>query len=120
MWTGRIITTLVALFLTFDGVTKVMQEPHTMQAAAQMGFTPGMIVGIGACLLVCLVIHLIPRTAPIGAILLTGYLGGAVVTNVHAGYSMMLCLFPAAFGVLVWAGLFLRDPRLEMFVAPAR
>ena len=120
MWTGRIITGIVGLFLTFDAVTKIMQEPHTVQAAAQMGFPAAMISGIGACLAVCLVIYLIPRTAPIGAILLTGYLGGAVVTNVHSGLSPVMWLFPAVFGVLVWAGLVLRDPRLEVLVAPAR
>ena len=114
---GRAITTLVVLFLTFDGVTKVMQESHTVQAAAQMGFSASMITGIGACLLTCLVIYLIPRTAALGAILLTGYLGGAVVTNVHAGLPVLMWLFPAAFGVLVWAGLVLRDPRLEVLVA---
>ena len=119
-WTGRIITALVALFLTFDGVTKVMQEPHTMQAAAKLGFSSAMIVGIGACLLICLVIYLIPRTAPLGAILLTGYLGGAVATNVHSGLPLLMWLFPAAFGVLVWVGLFLRDPRLKVLVAPPR
>ena len=119
MWTGRIITVLVGLFLTFDAVTKIMQEPHTVQAAAQLGFPAAMISGIGMCLAVCLVIYLIPRTAPIGAILLTGYLGGAVVTNVHAGLSVGMWLFPAAFGVLVWAGLVLRQPRLEVLLAPA-
>jgi hypothetical protein len=120
MWTGRIITVLVGLFLTFDAVTKIMQEPHTVQAAAQLGFPAAMISGIGMCLAVCLVIYLIPRTAPIGAILLTGYLGGAVVTNVHAGLGVVMWLFPVAFGVLVWAGLVLREPRLEVLVASVR
>jgi hypothetical protein len=118
--TGRIITGLVAVFLTFDAVTKIMQEPHTVQAAAQMGFSAHTIVGIGACLLTCLVIHLIPRTSAVGAILLTGYLGGAVATNVHSGLPVVMWLFPAAFGVLVWIGLLLRNPRLEVLVAPTR
>ncbi len=120
VWTGRIITGFVALFLTFDAVTKIIQEPHTVQAAAQLGFPAAMISGIGICLAVCLVIYLIPRTAPIGAILLTGYLGGAVVTNVHAGLPVLMWLFPVAFGVLVWAGLVLRVPRLEVLIAAAR
>jgi FtsH-binding integral membrane protein len=120
VWTGRIITGFVAVFLAFDAVTKIMQEPHTVQAAAQLGLPAAMISGIGMCLAVCLVIYLIPRTAPIGAILLTSYLGGAVVTNVHAGLPVLMWLFPAAFGVLVWAGLVLRDPRLEVLIAPTR
>ena len=82
LWASRIIQGLVVLFLIFDGVTKVIKEPHVMAASQQLGFTANAIVGIGAVLLICTALYVIPRTSILGAILLTGYLGGAVATNV--------------------------------------
>ena len=118
LWTGRIITALVVLFLAFDAITKLIREPHTIAAAAQMGIKGDTIVVIGAILACCLVVYLIPRAALIGAVLLTGYLGGATATNLVLGQSVVLCLFPVAFGVLVWLGLFLRDDRVRALYAP--
>ena len=120
LWAGRIITGLVVLFLVFDGVTKVIKEPHVMAASQQLGFTANAVVGIGAVLLICTAIYIIPRTSILGAILLTGYLGGAVATNVHARTVLFNTLFPAIFGVLVWAGLFLRDRRLQTLIPVKR
>jgi len=116
LWTGRILSTLAVLFLVFDGVTKVMQEKHVIAASAQLGYTPGMIAGIGATLLICTALYVIPRTSILGAILLTGYLGGAVATNVRFNPTPTLVLLPAIFGVVVWAGIFLREPRLHVLI----
>jgi len=116
LWTGRVLSALVVLFLLFDGVTKVMKEAHVMAAAAQLGFSVREIVGIGILLLVCTAFYVIPRTSILGAILLTGYLGGATAIQVHLGNPLFETLFPVIFGVLVWAGIFLRDDQLRALV----
>jgi hypothetical protein len=108
----------MVLFLLFDAITKIIREPHVIAASAEMGYDAGTIAGIGAILLACTIIYIIPRTAPLGAILLTGYLGGAVLANIRAGHGAFECLFPVAFGVLVWVGLVLRDDRLRVLIAP--
>jgi DoxX-like family len=114
---GRIISALVVLFLIFDGVTKVMKVNAVMEATARLGFPANLIVGIGVVLLACTAIYVIPRTSILGAILLTGYLGGAAVTNLRAGSSLFgETLFPVYFGVFVWAGLYLRDERLHALI----
>ena len=118
LWTGRIITGIVVLFLAFDSITKLIREPHTIAAAAQMGLKGDTIVQIGAILAVCLVVYLIPRFSLLGAVLLTGYLGGATATNMVLGQSLLLCLVPVVFGVFVWLGLFLRDERVGALIAP--
>jgi DoxX-like family len=116
LWTGRSISALVVLFLLFDGVTKVMKDPRIIAASLPLGFSADMIAAIGAILLACVVLYVIPRTANFGALLLTGYLGGAVVTNMRAGMPVLMCLFPVIFGVLVWAGLYVRNPRLRVLL----
>jgi hypothetical protein len=117
LWAGRIISALVVLFLIFDGVTKVMKVNAVMEATARLGFPANLIVGIGVVLLACTAIYVIPRTSILGAILLTGYLGGAAVTNLRAGSSLFgETLFPVYFGVFVWAGLYLRDERLHALI----
>jgi hypothetical protein len=116
LWTGRVISGLVVLFMVFDGVTKVIKEPHVMAASVQLGFAASTVVWIGAVALVCTAIYVIPRTSILGAILLTGYLGGAVATNVHAGTVLFNTLFPAIFCALVWAGIYLRDERLQALI----
>src|SRR6266496_946543 len=112
LWTGRILTGLVVLFLLFDGITKIVKERHVLQAAADLGYSANMIAGIGVLLLGCVAVYVTPRSAVLGAVLLTGYLGGAVDANVRAGHPLFECIFPVIFGVLVWTGLFLREPRL--------
>jgi hypothetical protein len=116
LWAGRIITGVVALFLLFDAVTKIMKESHVLQAFARLGYPANSAVTIGAVLLICLVIYMVPRTAVLGAILLTGYLGGATDANFHAGSPLFEVLFPVIFGVLTWAGVFLRERRLRELV----
>src|SRR6266480_4623942 len=98
LWTGRIITGLVVLFLLFDGITKVVKERHVLQAAAELGFSDGSMVVIGLILLACTALYVVPRTAVLGAILLTGYLGGAVVTQLRVGNPLFECIFPVIFG----------------------
>jgi DoxX-like protein len=104
------------LFLLFDGVTKVMKVAPVLQASAQLGFPVSLIVAIGAVLLICTVIYAIPGTSILGAILLTGYLGGAVAVQARIGNPLFETLFPVIFGVLVWAGIFLRDNRLRTLI----
>jgi len=113
VWTGRVITTLIVLFCAFDGIMKVIKEPHVLAASAELGYPPGSIVAIGALLLACTLVYAVPRTAPLGAILLTGYLGGAVASNIRISHPLFECIFPVIFGVLVWAGLLLRDVELR-------
>ena len=113
---GAGLTGLVALFLAFDGITKVIRVAPVMEACKKMGISPNMAVGIGILLLVCTVIHVIPRTAVLGAILLTGYLGGAVATHVVQRSGAFPTAFAMGFGVLVWAGLVLRQPRLVFWI----
>lgn len=116
LWAARIITALVALFLIFDGVTKVMKVAPAMEAFAKLGYPANLAPVIGIILLVCLAFYLVPRTSILGALLLTGYLGGATEVNLRAGDPLFETLFPVIFGVLVWAGLYLRDERLRALI----
>lgn len=116
LWTGRSLTALAALFLLFDGAMKLVKPTFVVEATVQMGFSEAVIVPLGITLLVCTVLYLFPPTAVLGAILLTGYLGGAVATHVHAGHGAFQTLFPVIFGALVWGGLVLRDRRLRSLV----
>lgn len=113
LWTGRVISGLVVLFLLFDGSIKVMKIAPVLQAFARLGYPESLAVGLGILLLACTVVYAIPRTSALGAILLTAYLGGATATHVRAGEPFY---FPVVFGVLVWAGLFLREDRLRALI----
>jgi hypothetical protein len=116
VWVGRILSWLAALFLLFDGVTKLFKPAFVVEATVRLGYPERVIVGIGVVLVLCTVLYLIPRTAVLGAILVTGYLGGAVATHVRAERSWFEIVFPIIFGVLVWAGLVLRDERLRALI----
>jgi hypothetical protein len=116
LWAGRIISALVVLFLLFDSITKVLKVAPVMEASAQLGYPVSTIVGIGITLLVCTAVYVIPRTSVLGAILLTGYLGGAIASNVRIGNQTFNTIFPIIFGVLIWAGIFLRDTRLGALI----
>ncbi|MCL4467687.1 MAG: DoxX family protein [Deltaproteobacteria bacterium] len=114
LWGGRIISALVVLFLLFDSITKLMRVDAVMKATVKVGYPPDTIPVIGLILLVCTIIYVIPATSILGAVLLTGYLGGAVATNLRIGNPLFSnTLFPVYFGILVWGGLFLRDRRLR-------
>ena len=90
--TGRILTALVALFLLFDGITKIIKERHVIAASAEFGFSADQIVMIGAILTACTILYAIPRTRILGAALLTGYLGGAVVSQIRVGHGLFECV----------------------------
>lgn len=111
-WAGAILTGLVVLFLALDGVAKVIQMAPVMEASEKLGIPLSATPVIGVVLLVCTALYAIPQTAPLGAILLTGYLGGAAAIHVRAGSGAFPIAFSIAFGVLAWVGLVLRDPRL--------
>ena len=113
LWLGRIISTLAVLFFLVDGVMKLLKPPMVVKATLQLGYAESAIVGIGTTLLVCTLLYIVPRTSTIGAILLTGYLGGAVASNVRAGLPLFNVVFPMIFAGLVWGGLWLRDPHVR-------
>ncbi len=114
LWAGRILTGVTGLFLLMDAVTHLLRVPPVVQAFARIGVPVSLAVPIGALELVCLAAYLLPRTAALGAILLTGYLGGAVAIQLRAGSPLFAeALFPVYVGVLVWGGLLLRRPGLR-------
>ncbi len=116
IWTGRVISVLVILFMIFDGVTKVLKIPQVLQASARLHLSVAQTVWIGIVLLVCTALYAIPRTAIFGAILLTGYLGGAVAVQLPARDPFFENAFPVIFGLFVWASLFLRDAQVRSIV----
>ena len=117
LWTGRIMSTLPALFLLIDGVGKLVKPAPVVQGTVQLGYPESVLVGLGIVLLSCTVLYVIPRTAILGAILLTGYLGGAIATHVRVGSPLFShILFPFYLAVLLWGGLYLRDARLRALI----
>jgi hypothetical protein len=116
--TGTVLTVLLALFLVVDAVPKLLQMPMVVEATQQMGFAASAVPVIGAVLLVCLALYLVPRTAILGAVLFTGYLGGAVCAQLRIEAPLFsTMLFPVYFGILVWVALYLRSPQLRRVVA---
>jgi hypothetical protein len=114
LWTGRVMSALVVLFLLFDSVTKLLRVPMVVEATRQLGYPESSIPVIGLIILVCTILYVIPATAAIGAVLLTGFLGGAIATNLRVGAPLFThVLFPVYLGALLWAGLLLRRPRLR-------
>jgi DoxX-like protein len=113
VWTGRTLSGLVALFFLIDGVMKLWKPSVVVAATRQLGYPESDIVGIGVLLLACTLTYIFPRTSILGAILLTGYMGGAVASQFRAGNGWFNVMFALMFGVLVWAGLWLRDMRVR-------
>jgi len=114
---GSILSGLVVLFLTFDAVMKFAKPAPVIQAFAQTGWPDRLAVPLGIILLTCTALYVIPGTSVLGAILLTGYLGGAVATHLRIGDPLFShVLFPVYMGVLLWAGLYLREDRLRALV----
>src|SRR5262245_39392435 len=118
IWLGRILGTVAALFLFVDGVMKLVNPPVVVQATLQLGYAESAILGIGATLLACTLLYVVPRTSSLGAVLLTGYLGGAVASNVRAGMPMFNVVFPFILAGLIWGGLWLRDLRVRNLLRP--
>jgi hypothetical protein len=114
IWAGRIITALLVLFLLADAIPKIMRVSAVVKATAQAGYPESLVAPIGITLLVCAIVYVIPRTAVLGAILLTGYLGGATATMVRIQNHWFL--FPVCFGILAWAGLYFRDERVRALI----
>ncbi len=117
LWTGRILTAIPVLFLLMDGATKLVKPAPVLDAMAKLGYPAGLAVGLGVLLLLCIGLYLVPRTSILGAVLLTGYLGGAISAQVRVGNPLFShILFPAYVALLVWVGLLLREPRLRQFL----
>jgi hypothetical protein len=109
-WVGRAISALPAALFLFSASLKITSSPMIVDPLGKAGFSPGLVTAIGVLELACLAIYLVPPTAVLGALLLTGYLGGAVVTHLRVGQPFAM---PVVIGVLVWAGLYLRDARVR-------
>src|SRR5262245_8140386 len=110
LWTGRIVSALPVLMLVMSAVMKFMKPAPVAEGFAHLGYDDGLALGLGILELVCTAVYVIPRTSVLGAVLLTGYLGGATATHVRVGDAFYT---PIVLGVLVWLGLFLRDARLR-------
>ncbi len=118
--TGVVLTVLIALFLLFDCVTKLIRVPEVVTATVQLGFPVWSVPVIGAVLAVCLALYLVPRTSLLGAVLLTGYLGGAVCAQLRVEAPLFsTMLFPVYVGIVVWVALYLRSAQLRQIVRTA-
>ena len=115
-WTGYIISALPVLFLLMDGGMKLFKPAFVVEATTKLGYQEGVIVPLGVVLLACTILYLVPVTSVLGAILLTGYLGGAVATQVRVREAAFPILFPVIIGALLWGGLYLRDTRLRALI----
>lgn len=113
LWTGRILSILAVLFMLFDAVAHLLKPAPVVQAFLQLGFPLSLSIDLGIIQLICVLVYIIPRTAIFGAVLITGYLGGAVAIHMRVGNPVFECVFPILIGILFWAGLLLRDPRLR-------
>ncbi|MDQ6611524.1 MAG: DoxX family protein [Gemmatimonadota bacterium] len=121
VWAGRIITGIALAFMTFDVAVKLGRMKEAMEGTVQLGFSPGMVLPLGLIQLVCLVLYVIPRTAPLGATLLTAYLGGAVAIHVRLGNPLFThVLSPVYVAIFLWGGLYLRDARVRAALGPMR
>jgi DoxX-like protein len=119
VWAGRIVGALPLLFLLMDAIMKLIRPlpAPVYESALKLGYAPKTMPIVGSILLSCLILYAIPRTAVLGAILLTGYLGGAVATNLRVGNPLFgYVLFPVYVGVLIWCGLFLRYEQVRELV----
>ena len=113
-WTGRVLSALPAAFLLLDAVMKFVKPEPVLKGTVELGFSESVILPLGVVLLASTLLYLVPRTAVLGAILLTGYLGGAVCTHVRVGNPLFShVLFPVYVGALLWLGLWLRDVRVR-------
>ena len=110
IWTGRVISALPVLGLLFSAAMKFLKPPEVIEGFTKLGYPEILALGLGILEVACTILYMIPQTAVLGAILLTGYLGGATATHVRVGDSFVA---PVIVGVLVWLGLFLRDHRLR-------
>jgi hypothetical protein len=114
LWTGRGLSAVVILLLLFDCSTKIARLQVAVEGFVKLGYSESVVVPIGIILLICTVLYAIPRTSALGAVLVTGYLGGAVATNVRAGLPLAgYILSPVYVGVVAWLGLYLRNVQIR-------
>ena len=117
LWTGRAMSALAVIFLLFDSITKIIKVQQVMDATLQLGFPVNLVPVIGSILLISTILYVIPSTSVFGAILLTGYLGGAVVTNMRIESPLFShTLFPVYMGILIWGGIYLRVNTLHRLI----
>ena len=113
-WTGRVLSGIAVLFLIFDMAIKFSGAKEAVEGTTQLGWQPHHLPIIGTLGLICLVLYVIPRTAPLGALLWTGYLGGAIATHLRVDNPLFThILFPIYVAALIWGGLYLRDARVR-------
>lgn len=113
LWTGRIMSALPVLMLLFSAIMKLVKPPGLAEGFAHLGLPESLALGVGILELTCTLVYVVPRTSVLGAILLTGYLGGAIVAHLRVGDAFF---GPIVLGVLIWGGLYLRDPRLRALI----
>ncbi|WP_395448235.1 DoxX family protein [Aminobacter sp. UC22_36] len=117
LWTGRVLSGALIAFLVFDAVIKLVPLQVVVETTAALGFPPELARTLGVLTLVCTALYAWPRTAILGAILLTGYLGGAIAIHLRVGNPMFShTMFGVYLGLMAWGGLYLRDPRLQALI----
>ena len=117
LWTSWIITGIVSVLLAMDAGVKLAQAKPAIEGSVPLGFGPTQVFVIGVIAVVCLVLYLVPRTAPLGAILWTGYFGGTVVTHLRVGNPLFTHILSGVYvATLIWVSLYLRDPRVRALV----
>ena len=114
LWASYVISGLAAFFLLFDAIIHVMNIPPVVEASAQLGYPAQVFIPLGIIELICVLLYIAPRTSVLGAVLLTGYLGGAIAIHVRVASPLFShMLFPVYIGLMIWGGLYLRDERLR-------
>jgi hypothetical protein len=113
IWAGRILSALAVLFLILDGVVKVVSLPPAIDASVSLGLPANLVPRLGVLLLVCVAVYVVPRTAVLGALLITGYLGGAIAVHARNGSELFSLVFPLILAAMVWGGLVLRDKEVR-------
>ncbi len=113
VWTGRVISILCCLLFLFSAVLKIMDGPEVVKGFAHVGIPPSMMIPLAIVEISCVVIYLIPATSVIGAILLTGFVGGTIITHWRAGDPFYIQI---TLGILIWLGLYLREDRLRALI----
>lgn len=117
LWAGRTLTAIPALFMLMDGVGKILRPPAVLEPSLAMGFNAQDVLTLGIIQLACVAFFLVPRTAALGGILLTAYLGGAISIHVKLHNPLFThILFPVYLGVMVWGGLYMRDSRVRALI----
>lgn len=121
IWAGRIISGVVIAFLLLDGIMKLIPLNIVLETSEQLGIPTTLARLLGVLTLACTILYAIPRTSVLGAILLTGYLGGAIYTHLRVGSPLFThILFGVYLGLMIWGGLYLRDERVRALIPIAR